>query len=257
MEKFATICLTFDLEEFDLPLEFKRKINKERQMEITTKGMEALLLLLKGISCTFFTTANYAKNNSALIKELSLTHEIASHNYFHSSFEKTDLKKSKDALQSVSGKEVIGFRMPRMAKVNYNDLKDAGYLYDSSLNPTYIPGRYNHFTKSKTIFKQDGLVIFPASVTPSIRIPLFWLTFKNANIKWYCSQVQKCLDAYGYVNIYLHPWEFTDVSGFSLPSYMAANPIKMLDKLNHLINHFKDKARFASITNLLKERNEL
>ena len=257
MTKPAAVCLTFDLEEFDLPLEFKKEIGKERQMEISTQGMEALLPLLKDISCTFFTTANYAESNPTLIKELAQKHEIASHSYYHSSFDKADLKKSKEVLQNISRKTITGFRMPRMAKVNYKDLKDAGYLYDSSLNPTFIPGRYNHFDKHKTIFKQDNLLVFPASVTPVMRIPLFWLTFKNANIKWYCRQVKNCLDKYSYVNIYLHPWEFTDVSDYSVPSYMATNPDKMKEKLIYFINHFKDKAHFTSIYNLLKERNEL
>ena len=37
--------------------------------------------------------------------------------------------------------------------------------------------------------------------------------------------VQKCLDKYGYVNIYLHPWEFTDVSGFFIAFlYDTGNP---------------------------------
>lgn len=258
MTKPATICLTFDLEEFDLPLEFKQEISKERQMEITTKGMEVLLPLLKELSCTFFTTANYAKSNPALIKELSISHEIASHSYFHSSFDKVDLKKSREVLQTISGTEITGFRMPRMAKVNYQHIKDAGYLYDSSLNPTFIPGRYNHFTSPKTIFKNENdLLIVPASVTPLLRIPLFWLTFKNTSPKYYCRQLQKCLDTYGYVNIYLHPWEFTDISDFSLPSYMTTNPDKMKEKLIYLINHFKTQVRFTSIRSLLKEQHEL
>lgn len=257
MTRKPTVCLTFDLEEFDLPLEFKQVISKERQMEIANKGMESLLPLLEDISCTFFTTANYANHNPALIKELAISYEIASHSYFHSSFEKADLKKSKEVLQAISGKEVTGFRMPRMAKVNYEYIKEAGYLYDSSLNPTFIPGRYNHFDKHKTIFLEKDLVIVPASVTPSLRLPLFWLTFKNSSVKWFCKQVQKCLDTYGYVNIYLHPWEFTDVSEFALPRYIVANPDKMKEKLNYFINHFKETVRFTTIRNLLRERNEL
>jgi peptidoglycan/xylan/chitin deacetylase (PgdA/CDA1 family) len=258
MTKPATICLTFDLEEFDLPLEFKQQISKEWQMEITTQGMETLLPLLKDVSCTFFTTANYAESNPALLKKLAVTHEIASHSYYHSTFDKADLKKSKEVLEIISDTEVMGFRMPRMAKVNYQDIKDAGYLYDSSLNPTVIPGRYNHFASSKTIFKhKNDLWVVPASVTPSLRIPLFWLTFKNTSLTWYCKQVRKCLDVYGYVNIYLHPWEFADVSAFSLPSYMVAKPDKMKEKLIYFINHFKTQVRFTSIKNLLHEKHEL
>jgi hypothetical protein len=253
MKQKPTICLTFDLEEFDLPLEYKQPISDVEQIGITSKGMDALLPLLEKekISCTFFTTANYAQQKPEQIKHLSVLHEIASHSFFHSSFEKSDLKKTKDVLQNICGTEVIGFRMPRMALVDYADLQDAGYLYDSSLNPTFIPGRYNHFRSSKTIFKKNELIIFPATVTPTLRIPLFWLTFKSCSIKWFCNQVQKCLDSYGYVNLYFHPWEFADTSDFSIPSYISRDPKIMLDKLAYFINYFKDKAEFTSIKNKL------
>ncbi len=249
MKQKPTICLTFDLEEFDLPLEYKKAISDVEQIEVTSKGMNALLPLLtrENIFCTFFTTANYAQQKPQLIKELSTSHEIASHSFFHSSFKISDLKSSKEILQNISGTEIVGFRMPRMAEVNYTDLQNAGYMYDSSLNPTFIPGRYNHFTATKTIFKKGKLIVFPATVTTTLRIPLFWLTFKSCSIKWFCKQVQKCLDEYGYVNLYFHPWEFADVSGFSLPSYIAKDPKIMLDKLQYFINHFKNKAEFTSI----------
>jgi peptidoglycan/xylan/chitin deacetylase (PgdA/CDA1 family) len=259
MTDLPTICLTFDLEEFDLPLEYKQNISLDKQMEITTSGMKVLLPLLEkhNATCTFFTTANYAQHNSSLLKNISAKHEIASHSFFHSLFHVNDLKKSKETLESICGTEVIGFRMPRMAKVNYTDLKEAGYKYDSSLHPTCIPGRYNHFSKPKTIFKEAGLTIFPASVTPHIRTPLFWLTFKNLSANWYARQVQKCLNTYGYANIYLHPWEFADISGFSIPNYIAKDPKLMAVKLDLLLTNFENKARFTSIKDFLLNRNEL
>ena len=259
MNQLPAICLTFDLEEFDLPLEYKQSISLEKQMEITTTGANALLSILgkHNVSCTFFTTANYAQHNAALVKKIAANHEIASHSFFHSLFHTNDLKKSKDTLEEISGAKVVGFRMPRMAPVNYNDLKEAGYTYDSSINPTCIPGRYNHFSKSKTIYKENGLTVFPASVTPHVRTPLFWLSFKNFSIKWYCRQVQKCLKSYGYANIYLHPWEFTDISGYEIPKYIAKEPKVMADKLEFLLENFKNKVRFVSIKTFLEERNAL
>src|ERR1700757_3510024 len=130
MKQDPVICLTFDLEEFDLPLEYKHPISDAEQIEITSKGMNALLPLLEKekIACTFFTTANYAQQKPGQIKQLSALHEIASHSFFHSSFDASDLKKSKDVLQNICGTEVIGFRMPRMASVNYSNLQAAGYL---------------------------------------------------------------------------------------------------------------------------------
>ncbi|MGZ4039351.1 MAG: polysaccharide deacetylase family protein [Bacteroidia bacterium] len=253
------ICLTFDLEEFDLPLEYKQSISIEQQMEITTKGVDNLLEILDkyNVSCTFFTTANYAQHNPDVIKKIATKHEIASHSFFHSLFHLNDLKKSKDTLQEICGQEVVGFRMPRMADVDLAELRSAGYKYDSSLNPTCIPGRYNHFSRSKTIYKENGLTVFPAGVTPHIRTPLFWLSFKNFSSGWYCRQVAKCLKSYGYANIYLHPWEFADISGFSIPKYIAKDPVLMAGKLTFLLENFKDKARFVSIKSFLNERNEL
>jgi peptidoglycan/xylan/chitin deacetylase (PgdA/CDA1 family) len=249
MKQKPIICLSFDVEEFDLPLEYKQHISNEEQIEITSRGMDVLLPLLEQstTSATFFVTANYAQQKTEQIKQLVTTHEIASHSFFHSSFNKADLKKSKEVLEAICNTEVVGFRMPRMATVNYSDLQDAGYLYDSSLNPTLILGRYNHLLKTKTIFKKNELIIFPATVTPTLRIPLFWLTFKNCSVKWYCKQVQKCLDKYGYVNLYFHPWEFTDISDFSLPTYISADPKIMADKLQYFISYFKGKAEFTSI----------
>lgn len=259
MTNLPAICLTFDLEEFDLPLEYKQSISIEQQMEITTKGVTNLLEILDkyNVSCTFFTTANYAQQNPGVIKKLAIKHEIASHSFFHSLFHVNDLKRSKDTLQEICGQEVVGFRMPRMAEVDHNALRSAGYKYDSSLNPTCIPGRYNHFSGSKTIYKENGLTIFPASVTPHIRTPLFWLSFKNFPSNWYCRQVTKCLKAYGYANIYLHPWEFADISGFSIPKYIAKDPQLMAGKLTSLLENFKGKTRFISIKSFLQERNEL
>ena len=45
MKQKPVICLSFDVEEFDLPLEYKQHISNEKQIEITSKGMEILLPL--------------------------------------------------------------------------------------------------------------------------------------------------------------------------------------------------------------------
>ena len=253
MKQLPTICLTFDLEEFDLPIEFNQVISEKQQMDISSMGMDALMPLLDrfNLASTFFTTAHYAERNQERMQLLAGKHEIASHSYFHSAFEKNDLKKSKETLEKICGTEVIGFRMPRMASVNYADLKAAGYRYDSSLNPTWIPGRYNHLRAQKNIHTKNDVIVFPASVSPNWRIPLFWLTFKKMPITWYCQQVQRALNAYGYVNLYFHPWEFTDISGFSVPPYIAYQPELMRDKLTFFLQHFQGKADFKSLRSQL------
>jgi peptidoglycan/xylan/chitin deacetylase (PgdA/CDA1 family) len=106
--------LTFDLEEFDLPLEFGCPISDEDQIIISNNGLQRLTILLSkfNIPATFFTTAFYANKNKELIKNLSENHEIASHSKCHSEFKETDPFDSKVEIERITGKPVYGFRMP-------------------------------------------------------------------------------------------------------------------------------------------------
>lgn len=44
-------------------------------------------------------------------------------------------------------------------------LKNAGFEYNSSLNPAFIPGRYIHLNTPRTYFMRKGVMEIPASVT--------------------------------------------------------------------------------------------
>jgi hypothetical protein len=179
IKKNPTILLTFDAEEFDIPLEYNEQIGIDKQLLISGTGMNAIQQVIdsKNISCTFFTTAFFAMHNVEMIKNLSIKHEIASHSFYHSIFKPEDLLLSKIKLEEITGKKITGFRMPRMKSVNDRELAAAGYLYSSSINPTLLPGRYNHLDKPRTVFKNEFITQVPASVSPHLRIPLFWLFF--------------------------------------------------------------------------------
>ena len=112
--KQPTILLTFDVEEFDLPLEFKEEITLSRQMEIGKEGLDVITNVMNehAVACTLFTTGSFAKTYPEVVKDLSAKHEIASHSLFHSTFKTTDLLESKLLLQDITGKPVEGFRMP-------------------------------------------------------------------------------------------------------------------------------------------------
>lgn len=144
-----------------------------------------------------------------------------------------------------------------MLQVDLQALRAAGYHYDSSLHPTWIPGRYNHFSSPRIIHKSNGITLFPASVTPFFRSPLFWLSFKNAGAARYNSWLTKCLQHDGYANIYMHPWEFADLSGFRLPAYIKKDEKHMQKKLRSFLSHFTKNARFIPILELLQEKNEI
>ena len=163
------ILLSFDIEEFDVPLEHGIDLPFEQQMAISIEGTRKILACLQKyqVHATFFCTANFAAHAPEVIKSIRQNgHEIASHGYYHSSFEIADLKSSREFLEQQTGQPIEGFRMARMMPVDEKEIKNAGYTYNSSLNPTCIPGRYNHLDKPRTWFYKEDVLQLPASVTP-------------------------------------------------------------------------------------------
>ncbi len=219
------ILLSFDIEEFDMPLEYGKEISFSDQLDISEKGTRIILAILKEREtlATFFCTANFAQNRPSLIREIAEDgHEIASHGFFHSTWKDDDLLNSKLVLEEIIQSPVVGFRMPRMMPVNLQVLKKAGYLYNSSLNPTYLPGRYNHFDKPRTFFLEEGTLQIPSSVSPKFRFPLFWLSFHVLPFSVLKPVLHNTIQKDQYLNLYFHPWEFTDLRDqkFGMPSYV-------------------------------------
>jgi peptidoglycan/xylan/chitin deacetylase (PgdA/CDA1 family) len=242
------ILLSFDIEEFDMPFEYGRNISFENQIAVSEKGTEIILDLLQKhqIKATFFSTVVFAEKVPHLIKRISNEgHELASHTYYHSNFEVAHLKQSKDALEALSNLEVVGFRMPRMYPVDEREIEKAGYLYNSSINPTFLPGRYNHLDKPRTYFKLHNVWQIPASVSPLIRFPLFWLSFHNLPLSIYKFIAKWTYKNDGYLNIYFHPWEFTPLNNkaiYNFPKYVSKNSGEaMKERLNSFIESMKEK----------------
>lgn len=255
MNKF--ILLSFDIEEFDIPEEYGQKLDTTTQLEVSLQGLKAIIDILAklNIKSTFFVTANFAIHNEAIIKELSQKHEIASHGFYHSSFKNEDLKESKKVLEEIVEQQVVGFRMARLREINDEEIKWAGYQYNSSMNPTYLPGRYNKFFKNRTAYESKGILNIPVSVTPLIRFPLFWLSFKNFPMFLIKLASYATLQNDSYLCLYFHPWEFTDISKFQLPSYIKAKSgIQMIHRLEKYLTWLTGQADFITFSEF-KERN--
>ena len=60
--------------------------------------------------------------------------------------------------------------MPSIKTLPSNLIREAGYSYDSSINPN-VYARYNNFSSKRTIHFIDEIYIIPTSVTPIIRFP--------------------------------------------------------------------------------------
>jgi peptidoglycan/xylan/chitin deacetylase (PgdA/CDA1 family) len=222
------VLLSFDIEEFDIPQEYKKSLPFEEQIRISINGTELILDLLHQyqIKATFFSTVAFASQAPGILHRIKDEgHELASHGYYHSVFENRHLYESKKELERLSGCRIDGFRMPRMMPVDNKALVEAGYLYNSSLNPTYLPGRYNNFFQPRSLFASNGLIQLPASVTPFIRFPLFWLSFHNLPLWLYKKACVQTINHDNYLNIYFHPWEFADLKDarYGLPGYISKN----------------------------------
>lgn len=237
------ILLSFDIEEFEMPREYGDPIPFDKQIEVSREGTTRILDILKkhNIKATFYTTANFAKHANNIVKRIvEEGHELASHGYVHDHFEPPHLKMSKDVLEQMSGAEVKGYRMARMMKVPEEEVFNAGYIYNSSINPTYLPGRYNNFHEPRTYFYREGVLQLPASVTPIIRFPLFWISFHNLPLWLYEKFIAWTINKDGYVNTYFHPWEFMDIgpkSKYNFPFYVTKNTdIQMVNKFDKYLS---------------------
>lgn len=245
------MLLSIDVEEFDLPLEHAIDIPFERQIEVSRRGLEGVLTCLaaRNARATLFTTGVFARACPDLIRDAARTHEIASHGLVHSAWEDAHAAESRRVLEEIAATPVTGFRRARMGKTSPTVLLDAGYRYDSSENPTCIPGRYNNLGMSRSPRFEGRLLRVPASVTPTLRIPLFWLAFKNFPWKLYRELAQRTLDHDGFLNIYFHPWEFADLSGFDLPGYVRRPDAgRLLERLDRLLGWAGERAEFTTFS---------
>lgn len=244
------ILLTFDVEEFDIPEEYGQTLSWQTKVDMGFRGLESVQKLIEPyhIQSTFFTTAKFAQEVPDVIKQLAIKHEIASHGFDHSHFEVAHLKHSKDILESITQKTVTGYRMARLAPVDDQAIQDAGYLYNSSMNPTWIPGRYNHLNKPRHPFFVNSVLTVPTSVTPNFRIPLFWLTIKNFPMWWIKQELIHTLKHDGFLSLYFHPWEFIAIKDFGLPGFIAnKSGEEMVSRLREIIELLNKHGNFITM----------
>lgn len=251
------ILFSFDIEEFDIAEEYEQTVDFDTKIRVSSDGTIKILDLLEkyNLTATFFVTACFAENRPDLVQRIAARHELASHGYYHSSFQESDFLASRLKLEEISGSKIHGFRMARMDSIDTDAAQAAGYFYDSSMNPTWLPGRYNNLSQPRNLFKIKDLYIFPTSVTPILRFPLFWLSFKNFPAWAYNWLANRALKTDRYLNIYFHPWEFCDLSPWQLPFYVkSADNDVMLQKLENFIVAMRKKGyEFDSIYNYITE----
>lgn len=267
------ILLSFDTEEFDVPREHGVDYNTLKEgMEVSRYGTNRILDVLKaeGAKATFFCTANFAENAPEVMQRIiSEGHEVAAHGCDHWQPKADDVINSKRRVEKVMHdlgyKDFVikGYRQPRMFPVSDQLIEQEGYLYNSSLNPAFIPGRYMHLTEPRTPFYRKtaegrqndgkGVLEIPASVTPGFRFPLFWLAMHNLPMWLYKAWCKWTWKHDGQFVTYFHPWEFYALNEhpeLKMPFIIKNHCGEALAKrLGELIRMFrKENAEFVTYT---------
>ena len=179
---------------------------------------------------TFFVVGELAEDQPAVIERIAdADHEIASHTHTHrtlSSLDATDqwteIARSRDALESLIGRDVRGFRAPAfdLPDDTFAALADAGYAYDSSVVPSrriprWYGGEYDTARLSPATAVDPrapaDLLEVPLAVSPRIQLPVggAWLRLLGRR---YALWATRRLAASGEIPVlYVHPWELVDL----------------------------------------------
>ena len=257
------ILLSFDTEEFDVPREHGVDYDTLKEgMEVSKEGTCRILDVLKeqGVKGTFFCTGNFATHAPEVMQRiLDEGHEVACHGVDHWNPKATDVRESKNIVEGVIGRQVNGYRQPRMFSVSDKDIEEAGFIYNSSLNPAFIPGHYMHLTAPRTWFMKGKVMQIPASVTPWIRFPLFWLSLHNLPLSVYEWLVRRTLKHDGYFMTYFHPWEFHDLKEhpeLKIPFIIRNHSGQAhMERMSHVIKMLKDMGEeFVTFTTFMKRK---
>ena len=289
LSAFPPIILTVDVEDWFQVENFKGSISydswSEREIRVE-KNTHILLDLFDSIQtvsrgrttnpkATFFVLGWIAERFPALVQEIAKRgHEVASHGHMHHLCSKlsdsdllSDLRKSKDLLEDITGLPVQGYRAPSfdISMKSLSVIESCGFLYDSSYNSFAAHGRYGQVDFSP--FKKQGIAF---KISESFyEFPVSNLTLGTKIIPWggggyfrltpsllFHLGVNKIIGKEGAYLFYTHPWEFDPdqprvqdaPASFKFRHYINLNRTKK--KMLGFINEFRN-SEFISCENYL------
>jgi polysaccharide deacetylase family protein (PEP-CTERM system associated) len=182
----------------------------------------------RDIKATFFAVGQVARHCPDLVRAIHRAgHEIASHSWDHqrlhnhspASF-REDVRKSKEALEDVTGQEVVGYRAPTFSLVRQTGwaidiLAELGMHYDSSIFPVWHD-RYGIPSAPRVPFIAQGtshsILEFPPATWRLLRtnIPVggggYFRLLPRVFMKLALRQMRRANPAVAM--LYFHPWEF-------------------------------------------------
>ena len=148
------VVLSFDVEEHyrieaaaGLTISPDFQAHCRERLDVSTRWVLERLAR-DGVRATFFIVGKIAEHNPQLIRDIhGAGHEVASHSWDHRRVHhftpetfREDLRRSKHALEDLTGAAVVGYRAPtfsitRQTAWALDVLAEEGFLYDSSIYP--------------------------------------------------------------------------------------------------------------------------
>ena len=223
--------LTIDVEDYFHVSVFENKIKFDDWGNFESRVVDNSRKLLEILSNegdakgTFFILGWVAEKHPELVKEIDANgHEIACHSYRHRLIYnispdefRSDLIKSKNILEDITGKKVVGYRAPSYSIIKKSFwaleiLEELGFEYDSSIFPiTHDIYGISGAPRFKYKLPENNLVEYPISTTNflGIKVPVsgggyfrlfpYWFT-KMSLTKINIKENQPFV-------FYIHPWE--------------------------------------------------
>lgn len=254
-------ALSFDIEDWFQVENLKGTIRRDQWEQFDLRVVASTHRILNVLEeaeakATFFVLGWVAERCPDLVRAIDRAgHEIASHGYGHDLVYRitpdefrADVGKTKDMLEAITGKEVIGYRAPSFSITPANTwaldvLAETGYRYDSSVFPVSIHDRYGFAGVGSRPFKwENGLLEIPLSVyrLGKLALPAAGGGYFRLFPYQYFRIALSRLNASGEVaTFYLHPWELDpDQPRVELP---------WLYRFRHYVNLRKTESRLRRL----------
>jgi peptidoglycan-N-acetylglucosamine deacetylase len=230
--------LSFDIEGLvessqdvlQIPEKYLGKDEEAMQIEVNTHRILEFLAE-RNQKATFFVLGRISRDMPQLVRDIANAgHEVACHSFYHRRLFTLDdsevrsfVADAKHSLEDVSGQAVYGFRAPDFSIVSRNRwvfdaLREAGYIYDSSVYPTSVHDVYGigGFSR-KPCRLANGLIEVPMSVIAlfSQQVPFggggYLRLYPRLLTEWFFHRLNR-----GGIPgmVYLHPYEVGDLATY-------------------------------------------
>lgn len=209
------------------------------------------------ILATFFVPGEVARSHPDMVRLLHAKgHEVACHGLLHLKDEcllerakqEERIKEATQIIKKILGIQPVGFRAPclRANQDTITLLSENGYLYDSSIIPTFIPGYYGNLDLRfrpywltlgpSVVENRKTFLEIPVSVNPLMLLPFSAAWLRNLGGRWVRLGLRMNFLLHNPVVMYVHPRDVTPLPNVKgIPWHLHRNTgfsaLEILDKV--------------------------